>query len=270
MQIAIDMMTCQYGVHPVLKVNNLVFEGGQMYFVLGKSGAGKSTFLEALGLMTDSMTPDSKVFYTIDKHTTDIRDLWQSGDEVLSKFRQDNYSFIFQNTNLMDNFTVGENMCFTLMMNGVSMEDSKQTVLRIMKQLELEEELFNKKTVNISGGQRQRVAFVRAFTAPHHVLFCDEPTGNLDEVIAHKLMSELKKEIKQKNKIAIIVSHDINLALHFADKIIDTEVMHQSEKCGIMDQSHQFHKDGTTGNWCDHTNHQIQDFRSLLVEKISI
>ena len=200
---------------------DLQFKPGNLYFLLGKSGAGKSTFIEALGLMTNTFKEKDEVYF-IDHNDSKINlpELWQNSDERLSGFRRKHYSFIFQNTNLMENFTAGQNMTFTLMLAGQTWENSKLQVLDLMKQLDLPEEVFDKNVMNVSGGQRQRIAFVRALTAPHSIIFCDEPTGNLDEVVAHKLMGQLKSMVKDKNKTAIVVSHDIKLATAFADEIL--------------------------------------------------
>ncbi len=119
----------------------------------------------------------------------------------------------------MPNFSAGENMCLALLLNGKTFEESKNIVINLMKEVDLDPTLFDRKVTELSGGQRQRIAFVRAFAAKFEVLFGDEPTGNLDEETAHKLMSTLKTYLQKNRKTGIIVSHDIDLALDFADHI---------------------------------------------------
>jgi len=219
----IENLKCSYDQHKiVLNIERLDIKRGTLNFIIGASGIGKSTFIETIGLMNNTIYKNgqnTQLDFQHDDKKTCLTDIWNDDSEALAQFRSDNYSFIFQSTNLMSHFTAGENMCFGLLLNGKSMEESKKIVLEMMASVNLNPELFDRKIVELSGGQRQRVAFVRAFASDFEVLFCDEPTGNLDVKTAHKLMSNLKQHLKDHNKTGLIVSHDINLALKFADNI---------------------------------------------------
>lgn len=222
----VENLKCEYETgKTVLQIDKLAIPQGSLVFIVGKSGIGKSTLIETLGLMNNTIAPNKETrlkFFSNSSDSTsqDVADFWDRSDNAMSEFRKQNLSFIFQNTNLMENFSAGENMMVNLLINGVSSEKAKQRVLEVMKTLSLEEVLFDRDISALSGGQRQRLAFVRAITAEFTVLFGDEPTGNLDEATAGELMSSLKSLIRKENKTAVIVSHDLQLAAEFADMII--------------------------------------------------
>lgn len=208
---------------PVLRLKNLDVPSGQLVFIIGKSGVGKSTFIETLGLMNQTISHHETTSVMFNPAGADegheLRDCWKLKNEQLSALRKKHFSFIFQNTNLMPNFTSGENMVVSLLIKGRPFDEAKREVLEVMDRLSLAREIFDKKTTEISGGQRQRLAFVRAITADFTVLFGDEPTGNLDRNTSEDLMLVLKKLIGEKGKTGIIVSHDLFLAEKFADLI---------------------------------------------------
>lgn len=206
-----------------LEMKKLTIPAGKLVFVIGKSGIGKSTFIESLGLMNNTILnrPDTHIgFHYEEKQELELRSAWGLHNDELSDLRRRYFSFVFQNTNLMPNFTAGENMMASLLIQGKSTEFAKPIVLEVMKRLSLAEEIFDRKTTELSGGQRQRLAFVRAVISDFVVLFGDEPTGNLDEKTAADLMTVLKNLIREDGKTAIIVSHDLKLAQRFADVII--------------------------------------------------
>ncbi len=216
---------CRYRTgSTVLYIKELDIPRGELVFVLGASGIGKSTFIETLGLMNDTIakaTNTSILLYPSgNKEGIEMKDSWNKIDEEISRFRNQYFSFIFQSTNLMPNFTAGENMCISQLIQGINLADAKDQVLEVMKDLRLPTETFDKKIMELSGGQRQRLAFVRAVTSEFEVLFGDEPTGNLDRYTAHKLMQIFNENLKKYNRSGIIVSHDIDLALSYADRII--------------------------------------------------
>ncbi|MBL0237823.1 MAG: ATP-binding cassette domain-containing protein [Saprospiraceae bacterium] len=95
-----------------------------------------------------------------------------------------------------------------------------QNIKQLMHDIDLNIDLFNREVSSLSGGQKQRVAFVRSLIVESEVLFADEPTGNLDPLTSRKMMRLLKNEIVKHNRTALIVSHDIHLAMEFADIIV--------------------------------------------------
>ncbi len=211
---------------PVLHVEKVEIPRGKLVFLLGPSGIGKSTLLEFLGLMTDSCLNKSEGNYELRSEQGEALDLlgvWDRSDQEISAIRKEHLSFVFQSTNLMPNFSIGENMCFNLLMEGMTPDEAKEKVLDTMREVDLPEALFDKKVVEASGGQKQRIAFVRAFSTRFSVLFGDEPTGNLDEGNAIRLFEILKNKIKTSQKTAVVVSHDARLAQRFGDIIIEMQ-----------------------------------------------
>jgi len=205
---------------PVLFIDNLQIKKGKMVFLLGKSGIGKSTFLELLGLMNNTIRLNSSLNFYNNNKAYDYRKVWKYNSTRLAQFRNQFFSFIFQNENLMENFTAGENICFTQMMQGKTFAEAKNISLALMEKMEIEHDKFNAKISEFSGGQKQRLSFIRAIAVDYKVLFGDEPTGNLDGQNANNLMQVLKDDMQTKDASALIVSHQIELALEFADQVI--------------------------------------------------
>ena len=220
----IKNLECQYlPGKTVLHVKELELPEKELIFILGVSGIGKSTFIETLGLMNKTIAKNDDtniLFYPNSGDGIELKNIWDSTNQKISAFRNDYFSFIFQDTNLMPNFSAGENMCISQLIHGVNFLEAKNNVLQVMEELNLSDEVFDKKITALSGGQRQRLAFVRAITVNFKVLFGDEPTGNLDRDTAYRLMNNVKKNLQKKNGTGVIVSHDINLAMNFADRIV--------------------------------------------------
>lgn len=209
----------------VLEIEHLELPRGKKIFIVGESGIGKSTILETLGMMNNTIVNDKDAcfnFYVNDKEKVDLKSFWRSRNEsALSEFRLKNYSFIFQSTNLMRNFTAFENIAFTRMLQGYSKYQCYQRTRKILAELGLEHVSEERMAHELSGGQQQRLAFARAILPDFSVLFGDEPTGNLDGENAVKVMEILSKKLMELDDAsAIIVSHDMHLAVTFADIII--------------------------------------------------
>lgn len=215
-----DLVCTYHDNDPVLKIDKLNICKGEMTVVIGLSGAGKSTFLETLGLMNNTLVNGSSVKFYSNNEVFDYDKLWQDNNEAMfSELRRKHFSFIFQNTNLMPNFTVYDNICITQMLQGQSKEEAIKNAEKMMGTIGLSDVSKSKKAYELSGGERQRVAFVRAIIPEFSVLFGDEPTGNLDEHNSSELMQVIKDSIVGTQRAAIIVSHNIELAIDFADKI---------------------------------------------------
>ena len=228
----IDNLRCSYdkdyveGVSKVvLEIKHLEIPRGKKVFIVGESGIGKSTILETLGLMNNTVVPDANaVFRFYDKNDTaiDLAALWRmNSDKRLSDFRLKNYSFIFQSTNMMHNFTAYENVAFTRMLQGFTKYSCFRRTSKLLDDLGLEHVDETRMAHELSGGQQQRLAFARAILPDFSVLFGDEPTGNLDGENAVKVMRILSDKMKELDDAsAIIVTHDMHLAVTFADVII--------------------------------------------------
>lgn len=227
----IENLRCSYdrnyreGISKViLEIHRLVIPKGKKVFIVGESGIGKSTILETLGMMNRTIVPDEGAkfwFYENDAEHTDLAKLWDGSDAMLSEFRLKHFSFIFQSTNLMRNFTAFENIALTRMLQGYSMESSFEKTREVLAELGLDHIDEPRMTHELSGGQQQRLAFARAVLPDFTVLFGDEPTGNLDSDNAVKAMELLSAKLSSlEGSSAIIVSHDMHLAVSFADVII--------------------------------------------------
>ena len=210
----------------VLEVRNLNIPGGKMVFIVGESGIGKSTILETLGLMNNTMVPDSRTMLTFcsggNDSVVDLTQIWSDNNyKLLSDVRLKHFSFIFQSTNLMRNFSAYENVAFTRMLQGYDKESCFEKAREIMAGLGLEHVDENRMAQELSGGQQQRLAFVRDILPDFTVLFGDEPTGNLDSENAIRVMNVLSDKLaKSESASALIVSHDMHLAISYADMII--------------------------------------------------
>lgn len=224
---------------PVLKIDSLSIPKNKMVFLLGKSGVGKSTILELLGLMNNTLLNAETGTLNFQNGVNNYKyvELWNSTEKSLAEFRNQYFSFIFQNENLMHNFTAGENICVTQMIQGKSFSDAKNLAIKLMHKLGIDDAKFDSPIAEFSGGQRQRLSFIRAISTNYKILFGDEPTGNLDWDNARNLMQVLKEDIIEKEASAIIVSHDISLAMEFADYVyLLTEHKDQNENWGEIKQ----------------------------------
>jgi ABC-type lipoprotein export system ATPase subunit len=263
----IKKVVCSYdGINPVLKIDHLEIIGGQLVVMVGKSGAGKSTILETLGLMNNTIVEGEIIFKPrLDKHYS-LSGLWNE-ERLLSEVRNSHMSFIFQHTNLMHNFTVYENACIPQLIQGETMENAVMKVEKAMEQVGLKEIKPDDNVTELSGGQRQRLAFVRAITPEFTVLFGDEPTGNLDENNSIELMKVVKKVLVESNRTSIIVSHNIELSLAFADQII---MMVKDGGYGEILEENIYRSVKTNGDpkWIDHEGIEIHSLKDLLHEKL--
>lgn len=228
----IENLSCSYdknyreGVSKiVLKIKSVVFPKGKKIFIVGESGIGKSTILEVLGLMNNTIIPNPStkfLFYGDDQKPIDLIEMWgRNSDCELSNFRREHFNFIFQSTNLMKNFTAYENISITRMLQGFTEKDSFSRASEILKDLGLDHINQTRYAQELSGGQQQRLAFARAIIPEFTVLFGDEPTGNLDGENAAKAMELLTNKLEEyENSSAIIVSHDMHLSVAFGDVIV--------------------------------------------------
>lgn len=223
----IERLSCAYNSgQPVLEAQDIIIPKRKITVLLGPSGAGKSTLLETLGLMTQTVNGEtsSVKFFPTDDQEHDLANMWGEHQESERyNIRMLYYSFIFQSTNLMPNFSALENVGLTeLIQNKPESEAYFNAIESLVKNLSVTSLSYNKKPFEFSGGERQRLAFARAINPEFTVLFGDEPTGNLDHFNSVKLMDFIRDFIRnqRENVSAIIVSHNIPLTLDFADRII--------------------------------------------------
>jgi len=254
----------------VLEIRRLVLPRGKKIFIVGESGIGKSTILEVLGLMNNTIVPapgSRFFFYGNDGKKTDLVDLWKRGDDdELSAFRRDHFNFIFQSTNLMRNFTAYENISITRMLQGYTREESFARAAEVLQDLGLGHVGRDRMAQELSGGQQQRLAFARAVIPDFTVLFGDEPTGNLDSENAVKAMELLSARLSSgKGSSAIIVSHDMPLAVGFADLIVK---IRKEDGRGVIDDSCVFTPSEDRASWSNGQSvYSSPDFEKYLRHK---
>lgn len=193
---------CKKYDREVLKKINLKFGNKGFICLVGESGSGKTTLLNIIGGLEQ---PDSGKVIFNGNNIKNINSSFYSNQLV---------SFINQNYNLIDKYTVLENILLPIELRRIR---SPCNVNKILKMLSIYS-LKNKKVVSLSGGEKQRVAIARCIVQNTRVILADEPTGALDSENAYSVMRILKNLSKQ--KLVIVVTHNIELANSFADGII--------------------------------------------------
>jgi len=285
----IEKLSCSYdrtfvpGLSKVvLEISHLVLPRGKKIFIVGESGIGKSTILEVVGLMNNTIVPNPEtrfLFYDNEGKEVDLMALWETNsDEELSKFRLRHFNFIFQSTNLMRNFTAYENIAITRMLQGYSKDESFAKASDILRDLGLGSLDTERLAQELSGGQQQRLAFARAVLPDFTVLFGDEPTGNLDPENAMRAMELLSQKLSQlEGSSAVIVTHDMHLASTFADVVIKVHKAIRSEKdthgevefYGLIDDSSVYVPDSGRTNWSNgDVTCPAEDFELYLRQKM--
>ena len=202
-----------------LKGVSLKFPEQGMVFLLGKSGSGKSTLLNLLGGL-DQYDEGELMIKGVSS-----KDFSQS---QFDSYRNTYVGFIFQEYNVLEEFTVGANIALAIELQGRKANDKE--INEILKMVDLEG-LGNRKPNELSGGQKQRVAIARALVKKPQIIMADEPTGALDSTTGKQVLDTLKKLSKE--KLVIVVSHDREFAEKYADRIIelaDGEVIRDVER----------------------------------------
>lgn len=180
-----------------LKDIDLEINEGEIVVILGPSGSGKSTMLNILSGIDN---PTKGKVYFEDKRIDKLN------EKELTKYRKDNLGFIFQSYNLVANLTVKENVLL-----GKELSDNPLHTKDILKEVGLYDQR-RKYPYQMSGGQMQRVAIARAIVKNPKVLFCDEPTGALDEETGKNVLKLLKDINNKYNTTMIIVTHNPSIA----------------------------------------------------------
>ena len=185
---------------------SLEFDQTGLVFIVGKSGSGKSTLLN---LMSGMDRPDSGDIWIAGKST---QEFVQNDFDV---YRNTYVGYVFQDFGLIDELNVGHNIALSLQLQGVSPTDEQ--ILEVLSKVGLGEYMYRRAS-ELSGGQRQRVSIARALLKQSKIVFADEPTGSLDAVTGRQIF-DIFKDLS-KTSLVIIVSHDMESALRYADRII--------------------------------------------------
>ena len=186
---------------------SLKFPDKGMVFLLGKSGSGKSTLLNVLGGLDKYDGGEIIINGVSSKNFT---------QQHFDSYRNTYVGFIFQEYNVLDEFTVGANIALAIELQNRKASDAE--INGILKEVDLEG-FGARKPNELSGGQKQRVAIARALVKNPRIIMADEPTGALDSNTGRQVFDTLKKLSKE--KLVIVVSHDREFAEQYADRIIE-------------------------------------------------
>ena len=189
----------------VLNGVDLSLGEGKFIAIVGPSGAGKSTLLHILGGL-DAPSQGEVVF--------EQEDIYRLSDAALSGIRNTKFGFIFQFYHLLSEFTVLENVLIPAFISAQEHKNAgaqvKEKALGLLDQVGLKERLAHFPN-QLSGGEKQRVAIVRALMNDPVLLFCDEPTGNLDSGAGREIISLIQKISRENHMSVVLVTHNIEL-----------------------------------------------------------
>ena len=185
----------------VLKDVNLNLESGKLITLVGPSGSGKSTFLHLLALLDK---PTKGKISLLGNSTLNI------SENKKNQMIRDYVSIIFQNNNLLSDFTALENVAIPLIIRNKTYDFAIKKAEKFLKEVNLGHRL-NHFPSDLSGGEQQRVAIARSLISETKIILADEPTGNLDYKNSQEVFSYFLK-LKEKNKIVLIATHNRELA----------------------------------------------------------
>ncbi len=213
--------TTRFGGNKVQALSDLNFsvEKGEYVAIMGESGSGKTTLLNILAALDKP---------TSGEVTLDGQKLSQIKEKEIASFRRDNLGFVFQDFNLLDTFSLQDNIFLPLVLTGgMNFEEMNNRLRPIARKLGIYE-LLQKYPYEVSGGQKQRAAVARALITSPSIILADEPTGALDSKATDELLS-LFSDINAEGQTILMVTHSVKAASH-AGRVLfikDGELFHQ-------------------------------------------
>ena len=212
--------TTRFGGQQVeaLRDVNFEVEEGEYVAIMGESGSGKTTLLNILAAL-DRPTAGSVLL--------DGKDLAGVRESDMAAFRRDHLGFVFQEFNLLDTFSLKDNICLPLVLAGKSWREMEQRLLPLTQRLGIDQ-LLAKYPYEVSGGQKQRAAVARALIKEPRILLADEPTGALDSRATDELL-DLFGQINAAGQTILMVTHSVRAASR-AGRVLfikDGRVFHQ-------------------------------------------
>lgn len=222
--------TTRFGAHQVEALKNVSFsvEAGEYVAIMGESGSGKTTLLNILAAL-DKPTGGAVLL--------DGRDITTVKDSEIAAFRRDRLGFVFQEFNLLDTFSVRDNIYLPLVLAGMKLKEMEERIRPVAKQLGISE-LLDKYPYELSGGQKQRTAAARALITKPRIILADEPTGALDSKATDELM-RLFSQINADGQTVLMVTHSVKAASH-AGRVLfikDGEVYHQLYRGNLTNEA---------------------------------
>lgn len=212
--------TTRFGAQKVQALADVTFavESGEFVAIMGESGSGKTTLLNILAAL-DKPTAGQVLL--------EGNDLSAVKESEKAAFRRDNLGFVFQDFNLLDTFSVRDNILLPLVLQNRPLAELEQRLTPLLARLGLEE-LARKYPYEISGGQKQRTAVARALITQPRLVLADEPTGALDSKASAKLM-RMFEQVHQSGQTLLMVTHSAQAA-SYASRVLfikDGEVYNQ-------------------------------------------
>ena len=210
----------RFGGNQVEALKNVSFsvEAGEYVAIMGESGSGKTTLLNILAAL------DKPTSGTVILDGQNLRDVKES---AVASFRRDNLGFVFQDFNLLDTFTLEDNVYLPLVLAGKTYQEMRERLMPIAAKLGISD-LLKKYPYEVSGGQKQRAAVARAMITNPKLILADEPTGALDSRSTDELL-RLFAEVNQTGQTILMVTHSVKAA-SVANRVLfikDGEVFHQ-------------------------------------------
>ncbi|WP_419023814.1 ABC transporter ATP-binding protein [Emergencia sp.] len=221
--------TTRFGGNQVQALSNVSFsvEEGEYVAIMGESGSGKTTLLNILAALDK---PTSGEVFLNGQNIVQIR------EKEISAFRRDNLGFVFQDFNLLDTFSIQDNIFLPLVLAGKQYKEMAKRLKPIAAKLGIGD-ILKKYPYEVSGGQKQRTAVARALITSPQLILADEPTGALDSNAADGLL-RLFGEINEEGQTILMVTHSTKAASH-AKRVLfikDGEVFHQIYKANMSDE----------------------------------
>lgn len=212
--------TTRFGGAKVQALSNMNFsvETGEYVAIMGESGSGKTTLLNILAALDKP---------TGGEVSLNGRNIVELREKEISAFRRDNLGFVFQEFNLLDNFSLKDNILMPLVLQGKAVPEMEQRLETVAHKLGISD-ILPKYPYEVSGGQKQRTAVARAIITHPQLILADEPTGALDSRSTAGLL-RVFQEINRDGQTILMVTHSTNAASH-ANRILfikDGEVFHQ-------------------------------------------
>lgn len=194
--------------HEALKDINLTIESGEVFGILGSSGAGKSSLVRCINLLERP---------TSGKVVIDGKDITDAKNRDLSNIRS-NIGMIFQNFSLFQQRTVLQNVTFPLELNHTNKNELEERAKYLLDLVGLKD-LANRYPIQLSGGQQQRVAIARALANNPSIMLCDEATSALDSTTTAQILDLLRRINRDLNVTLVIITHSLAVARNICDRV---------------------------------------------------
>lgn len=220
--------TTRFGGNKVEALRDVTFsvEDGEYVAIMGESGSGKTTLLNLTAAL-DKPTEGEIIL--------DGMDICKIKESKMAEFRRDNLGFVFQEFNLLDTFSIEDNILLPLVLQGVSYKNMNGRIDGIVETLGIKS-LLKKYPYEVSGGQKQRTAVARALITDPKIILADEPTGALDSKSTDELL-DLFEKVNQGGQTILMVTHSVKAASR-AGRVLfikDGKIFHQLYKAGASD-----------------------------------